>query len=61
MQLRRETTMNAQELLVHNSGQGKVAERIHACVINPFRVFVLAFELEGEVIRQVPALVIPSE
>lgn len=53
--------MYAQELLVHNSRKWKGAERIHACVVHPLRVFVLAFKFEGEVVGQMSAFVIPTQ
>jgi hypothetical protein len=45
-----QATMNAKELLVHNSCEGKAAEGFHAGIVYPFRVLVLAFEFESEVI-----------
>lgn len=53
--------MNAQELLVHDSSQGQTAERLHASLVNGFRVLVFAFQLEGEVVCQVTALVVSAE
>ena len=53
--------MYAQELLVHDSGEGKGAERLHTSFIDIFRVFMLALQLEGEVIRQMPAFVVAPE
>jgi hypothetical protein len=61
VKLRAETTVDAQELLVHDGGQRKSTERLHAGLINGLGVFVLAFELEGEVICQMPAFVVSSE
>ena len=61
MQLRAETAMYAKELLVHDSGQGQCAERIHTCVVYSLGIFVLAFELECKVVGQMATFVIASE
>ena len=53
--------MYAQELFVHDCGEGKAAERVHAGFVDPVAVLVLALELEGEVVGQMPALVIAAE
>lgn len=53
--------MDAKELFVHNRSQGKRAKRLDASLVNAFTVFVSAFEFEGKVIREVPALVISSQ
>lgn len=53
--------MNAKELLVHDRSQRQRAERFHASVVDPFGVFVLALELECEVVRQVSTFVVPPE
>lgn len=53
--------MNAQELLVHYSGQRQGTERLHASLVDSLGVFVLAFELEGEVISQMPAFMVSAE
>lgn len=42
VQLRAETAVDAQELLVHHSCEGKVAEGIHAGIVDRFRILVLA-------------------
>ena len=52
--------MYTQKLLIHNCGQRKCAEGIHASFVYALGVFVLAFELEGEVVCQMPALVVSS-
>jgi hypothetical protein len=52
--------VNTQELLVHNSSEGKSAERLHASLVHSLRVFVLALELEGEVICQMATLVVTT-
>jgi hypothetical protein len=36
--------VDAEELLVENSGQGKVAKRLHTGVVKGFRVLVLAWK-----------------
>jgi hypothetical protein len=61
MELRAQTTVYAEELLVHDGSQRQCAERVHACFVNGLGVLVLALELEGEVISQMPALVVPAE
>ena len=43
VQLRRETAVDTQELLVHNSSQWQIAERFHAGVVDGLRIFVLAW------------------
>ena len=53
--------MDAEELLVHYSGEGKAAEGLHAGIVYPFRVLVFAFEFECEVVRQVSALMVSPE
>ena len=52
--------MYTEELLVHDGGQGQCAEGLHTGVINSLGVFVLAFELESEVVGQVAAFVVAS-
>lgn len=61
VQLRAQSTVNAKELLVHNSCEGKSTERFHAGLIDSLRVFVLAFELECEVVGQVATFVVSSK
>jgi hypothetical protein len=60
VQLGTETTVNTQELLVHNSSEGKSAERLHASLIHSLGVFVLALELKGKVICQMATLVVTT-
>ena len=60
MQLGAETTVNTQELLVHNSSKGESAEGLHASLVNGLGVFVLALKLEGEVVGQMATLVITT-
>lgn len=61
VQLRRQPTVYAQELFVHDSGERERAERVHACFVDPVGVLVLAFQLEREVVRKMPAFVVSSE
>ena len=61
MQFRTQATVYTQELLIHNGGQGQRAERLHTCVADFFRVFVFAFEFEGEIVCQMPALMVSAE
>lgn len=61
VQLRTQTTVNAQKLLVHDGGQRQRAERLHALVIDGFRVLVLALQLEREIIGQVATLVVAAQ
>jgi hypothetical protein len=61
VQLRAQSTVNTQKLLVHNSGQGKGAERVHASLVDGLGVLVLALELESKVISQMAALVVSAE
>lgn len=42
VELRRKTTMNAQELLVHDRSQRQRAEGLHTGIIHPLGVLVLA-------------------
>ena len=53
--------MNTEELLVHQSCQGETVEGLHAGVVHVLRVLDLALLLEGEVLCQVPALVVASQ
>jgi hypothetical protein len=55
-----ETTVNTQELLVHNSSEGKSAERLHTSLVHSLGVFVLALQLEGKVIGQMATLVVTT-
>jgi hypothetical protein len=50
MQFWTQPAVNAKELLVHNCGERKAAERLHAGLVNLFGILVLAFQLEGEVV-----------
>jgi hypothetical protein len=57
----RETTVNTQELFIHDGSKRKVAEGVHARVVDGLRVLVLALELEREVVGQVTTLVVTTE
>jgi hypothetical protein len=61
VQLWAQASVYAQKLLVHDGRQRQRAERVHAGLVNGLGVFVLAFQLEGEVVGQMPALVISSK
>lgn len=61
MQLRAETTVNAKELFVHNCRQRQRTEGFQTCLVDPFTIFVLALQLEGEVVRQVATFVITPQ
>ena len=61
MQFWAQTTMYAEELLVHDSSQGQCAERVHACIVYFLRVLVLALELECEVVGQMSTFVIAAQ
>jgi len=53
--------VNTQELLVHDRSQRECAKRLHARFVDLLGILVLAFELEREVVGQMPALVISPE
>jgi hypothetical protein len=73
MKFWRKSTVNTQELLVHDSGQREIAERIHASIVDCLRVLVftyhqlmastarLTFKLEGKVIGEVATFVITTQ
>ena len=61
MQLGTQSTVNAEELLVHNSRQREGTERFHAGLVDGLGVLVLAFKLEGKVIGQVATFVVSSQ
>lgn len=61
VQLGTQTTVDTQELLVHNSSQGKAAEGLHAGFVHGLGILVLALQLEGEVVSQVATLVVASQ
>lgn len=53
--------MNAQELLIHDSGEGKSAERVHAGLVDLLGVLVLTLKLKSKVIGQMSALVVSAK
>ncbi|KAI8035088.1 hypothetical protein M5D96_012181 [Drosophila gunungcola] len=59
--LGRKAAVHAQELLVHERRQRQAVERVHAGVVHALRVLDLALLLEGEVLGQVPALVVAAQ
>jgi hypothetical protein len=61
VQLRAQSTVYTQELLVHDSSEGQCAERVHASFVDGLGVLVLALELECEVIGQMPALMVSAK
>ena len=42
MQFRAETTVDAEELFVHDRRQRQRTERFQTCLVDPFTIFVLA-------------------
>jgi hypothetical protein len=61
MQLGTETTVDAEELFVHNCRQRQRTEGFQACFVEPFTIFVLALQLEGEVVGQMATFVITPQ
>lgn len=61
MQLRAETTVDAEKLLVHDRSQRQRTEGFHASFINPLSVFVLTLELEGEVVGQMSTFMVAPQ
>lgn len=53
--------MYAKKLLVHDRRERQGAEGFHACLVDLLRVFMLTFELECEIVRQMSALVVTSQ
>ena len=43
MELWREATVNTEELLVHDGGEGKCTERLHAGIVDTLGVLALAY------------------
>ena len=52
--------MNAKELFIHDSRKRKRAEGFHTSFVDSLRVLMLAFELECEVVCQMPAFVVAA-
>lgn len=61
MELGAQSTVDAEELLVHDCRQRQTTERLHAGLVYSLRVLVLALQLEGEVIGQMATLVVSAE
>jgi len=61
MQLGTQSTVYAQELLIHDGSQGQRTKRVHAGFVNSLGIFVFALQLEGEVVGQMTALVVSSK
>lgn len=53
--------MYAEKLLVHDGCQWQRAKSLHTGIVHLVRIFVLAFEFEGEVVGQMSALVVAAE
>lgn len=53
--------MNAQKLFVDRGRQRQCTERVHASIIYPLRILVLALEFEREVVRQVSTFMVPAK
>lgn len=53
--------VDTEELLVHDRRQRQRTEGFYTSLVDLLAVFVLAFELEGEIICEMPALVVPSQ
>ena len=61
VELRAQSTVYTQELLVHDSGKRKRAEGVHAGFVDSLRVLVLTFELECEVVGQMATFVVTAK
>lgn len=61
MQLGTETSVDTEELLVHDRRQRQGAKRFDACLVDALAVFVFALELESEVVRQMPTFVVTPQ
>lgn len=53
--------MYTQELFVHDRRQRQRAERLNAGLVDTLAVFMLAFQLEGKVVREMSAFMVASE
>lgn len=60
VQLRAQTAVNAEKLFVHDRSQRQRTERIHTSFVNLLRVFVLALQLESEIVCQMPTLMVAT-
>jgi hypothetical protein len=61
VQLGGDTTVYAQELLVHDRCEGQRTERLDTGLILALGILVLALGLESEVVGQMAALVVATE
>ena len=61
VELWRQSSVNAEELLVHDGCQWQGTERLHTGLIHILRVLVLTLQLEGEVISQMATLVVTTQ
>ena len=61
MELRAETTVDTEELLVHNRRQRQRAERFNARLVNALTVLMLALQFEGKVVRKMATFVVTSQ
>ena len=50
--------MYTQKLLVHDSSKWQGAERFHTCFVDLFRIFMLAFQFEREVVCEMSAFMV---
>jgi len=57
-----QTSVNAEELLVHDRSKRESAEGFHACLVHCLGVLVLALELESEIVCKMTTFVVaPKE
>lgn len=61
MQFRAKTSVDTEELLVHDRRQRQRAERFDAGLVDLLVVFMLAFEFKGEIIRKMSTLVVATQ
>jgi hypothetical protein len=61
VEFRAESTVDAKELLVHDGGKWETAKGLYTRFIHLLGVLVLAFQLEGEIVGQMPAFVISAQ
>lgn len=53
--------MDTEELLVHDRRERQGAERLHAGIVDLFRILVFTLQLEGEIVRQMAALMVSAQ
>lgn len=61
MQFGTQSSVDAEELLVHDRRQRQRTKRFDAGFVDGLAIFVLTFQLESEIIRQMSAFVIASK